>query len=116
MVDRSHTRLREEFLDTVSFELITRTHKTRCFLTSMPKKFGTPRLLVLKDKRAQSRGYWVIYPSMPEIGFTACLEIQNERQETSTLEKIFLETDRETRSFCLDLIQNGWSINLGGAK
>ncbi len=82
----------------------------------MRKKFGTPRLLVLKDKRAQSRGYWVIYPSMPEIGFTACLEIQNERQETSTLEKIFLETDRETRSFCLDLIQNGWSINLGGAK
>ena len=82
----------------------------------MLKKVGTPRLLVLKDKREQSRGYWVIYPSLPEIGFTACLEIQNERQETRTLEKIFLETDRETRSFCLDLIQNGWTINLGGAE
>ena len=82
----------------------------------MPKTVGTPRLLVLKDKGGQSRGYWVIYPSLPEIGFTAYLEIQNERQETRTLEKIFLETDRETRSFCLDLIQNGWTINLGGAE
>ena len=82
----------------------------------MPTTVGTPRLLVLKDKRAQSRGYWVIYPSLPEIGFTACLEIQNEREETRTLEKIFLETDRETRSFCLDLIQNGWTINPGGAE
>ena len=82
----------------------------------MPKKVGTPRLLVLNNKQAPSRGSWVIYPSMLEIGFTACLEIQNERQETRTLEKIFLETDRETRSFCLDLIQNGWTINLGGAE
>ena len=82
----------------------------------MPKKVGTPRLLVLNNKQATSRGSWVIYPSMPEIGFTACHEIENETQEPRAIEEIFLKTDLETRSFCLDRIQNGWSINLGGAK
>jgi len=82
----------------------------------MPKKVGTPRLLVLNNKQAPSRGSWVIYPSMPEIGFTACHEIENETQEPRAIEEIGLKTYLETRSFCLDRIQNGWSINLGGAK
>ena len=82
----------------------------------MPKKVGTPRLLILKNEQAPSRDYWVIYPSMTEIGFTACHEIENETQEPRAIEEIFLKTDLETRSFCLGRIQNGWSINLGGAK
>ena len=82
----------------------------------MPKIVGIPRLLVLKDKQVPSRGSWVIYPSLPEIGFTACHEIQNETQEPGTIEEIFLKTILDVRIFCSNLIERGWTTNLNGVK
>lgn len=82
----------------------------------MPKKVGTPRLLILKNKQAPSRDYWVIYPSMTEIGFTACHEIENETQEPRAIEEIFLKTIIDVRTFCSNLIKHGWTTNLNGAK
>ena len=82
----------------------------------MPKKVGTPRVLVLNHKQAPSRGSWVIYPSLPEIGFTACHEIENETQEPRAIEEIFMETIIDVRAFYSNLIKHRWTANLNGAK
>jgi hypothetical protein len=83
----------------------------------MPKTVGIPpRLLVLKNKQLPSRGSWVIYPSLPEIGFTACHEIQDERQEPKAIEEIFLKTIIDVRTFCSNLIRHGWTTNSSGAN
>jgi hypothetical protein len=82
----------------------------------MPKKLGTPRLLVLKNKQAPSRGNWVIYPSLPEIGFTACREIEHGKQGPKATEEIFLKTIIDVRTFYSNLIQHGWTANLNGTK
>jgi hypothetical protein len=82
----------------------------------MPKKLGTPRLLVLKNKQAPSRGNWVIYPSLPEIGFTACHEIEHGKQGPKATEEIFLKTIIDVRTFYSNLIQHGWTANLNGTK
>jgi len=75
----------------------------------MPKTVGAKCFLVLKDKQVQSRGSWVIYPSLTEIGFSACHEIQNEKQEPKIIEEIFLKTIIDVRTFYLNLIQHGWT-------
>ncbi len=82
----------------------------------MPKKVGKPRLLVLNDKQAPSRGYWLIYPSLPEIGFTACHEIENEKQEPRAIEEIFLKTIIDVRTFYSNLIRHGWTTKTSGAN
>ena len=89
------------------------THKTHCFLPSMPKTAGILHLLVLKDKQVPSRGSWVVYPSFTEIGFTACHEIQNDRQEPRVMEEICLRTIIDVRTFCSNLIRHGWTTSNG---
>jgi hypothetical protein len=75
----------------------------------MPKTVGAKRFLVLKDKQVQSSGSWVIYSSLTEIGFSACHEIPNDKQEPKIIEEILLKTVVDVRKFYLNLIQHGWT-------